>query len=141
MHKDFESFCRRFNATAAGKEDAETAVAAGIPLVQELLSSDLWWRDFIREALVERTWFKQQPPTLWPNEITLYRSPDQSFLILAYIWEPYSVDTIHDHGSWGIVGSYINKIREVKYLRLDDGAVAGHAELEATEEKVLKPER
>jgi len=139
VHKDFESFCRRFKAAAAGKEDAENAVAAGIPLVQELLSSDLWWRDFIREVLAERTWFKQQPPTLWPNEITLYRSPDQSFLILAYIWEPYSVDTIHDHGSWGIVGSYINKIREVKYLRLDDGAVAGHAELEATEEKVLKP--
>ncbi|HQB14258.1 MAG TPA: hypothetical protein PLF52_07395, partial [Syntrophales bacterium] len=139
MHKDFESFCRRFKAAAAGKEDDENAVAAGIPLVQELLSSDLWWRDFIREVLAERTWFKQQPPTLWPNEITLYRSPDQSFLILAYIWESYSVDTIHDHGSWGIVGSYINKIREVKYLRLDDGAVAGHAELEATEEKVLKP--
>ncbi len=139
MHKDFESFCRRFKATAAGKEDDENAVAAGIPLVQELLSSDLWWRDFIREALVERNWFKQQPPTLWPNEITLYRSPDQSFLILAYIWEPYSVDTIHDHGSWGIVGSYITKLGERKYERTDDGRREGYCELRETAYGIFGP--
>ncbi|HOF04710.1 MAG TPA: cysteine dioxygenase family protein [Syntrophales bacterium] len=139
MHKDFEMFCRRFGAVAAGNADAAAVVSEGIPLVRELVSSDLWWRDFVREALVGRSWFQQHPPTLWPNEMTLYRSPDQSFLVLAYIWEPHSVDTIHDHGSWGIVGSFVNDIREVKYRRLDDGSTAGHAELEETLDQVLRP--
>lgn len=139
MHKDFEEFCRRFGETAAKAEDVESAFSLGIPLVAELLASDRWFRDFIRAALVERTWLKQQQPALWPNEMTIYRSPDASFLVLAYIWEPYSVDTIHDHGSWGIVGSFINGIREVKFRRSDDGAVAGHAELEEAAVRVLEP--
>ena len=80
MHKDFESFCRRFQELAGRNEDGSESLAKGIPIVQELISSDLWFRDFIKEALIERSWLKQQPPSLWPNELTLYRSLDQSFL-------------------------------------------------------------
>jgi predicted metal-dependent enzyme (double-stranded beta helix superfamily) len=103
------------------------------------MSSDRWFRDFLKEALIERSWLKQQQPTLWPNELTLYRSPDQSFMVLAYIWEPYSMDTIHDHGSWGIIASFINSMKEIKYRRRDDGAAAAFAELEETVAKVLAP--
>jgi len=139
MHKDCETFCRRFGEMAATAADTESALVRGVPLVAELLSSDSWFRAFIRSALVERTWLQQQQPTLWPNELTLYRSPDASFLVLAYIWEPHSRDTIHDHGSWGIVGSFVNDIKEVKFRRLDDGTRAGYAELEEKAVGVLKP--
>jgi len=139
MHKDFATFCRRFGEMAATAADTESALVRGVPLVAELLSSDSWFRAFIRSALVERTWLQQQQPTLWPNELTLYRSPDASFLVLAYIWEPHSRDTIHDHGSWGIVGSFVNDIKEVKFRRLDDGTRAGYAELEEKAVGVLKP--
>ena len=138
MHKDFESFCRRFQELAGRNEDGSESLAKGIPIVQELISSDLWFRDFIKEALIERSWLKQQPPSLWPNELTLYRSLDQSFLVLAYIWEPFSMDTIHDHGSWGIIASFINGTKEIKYRRRDDGNVAGYAELDETIAKVVK---
>lgn len=139
MHKDFETFCKRFQEVAGRSEDIPETLARGIPLVQELIASDLWFRDFLKEGLIDRSWLKQQQPTLWPNELTLYRSPDQSFLVLAYIWEPFSVDTIHDHGSWGIVASFINEVKEIKFRRLDDGAVAGYAELEETVTKIMRP--
>jgi predicted metal-dependent enzyme (double-stranded beta helix superfamily) len=138
MHKDFEIFCRRFQELTGRNENGSVSLAKGIPIVQELISSDLWFRDFIKGALSERSWLKQQPPSLWPNELTLYRSPDQSFLVLAYIWEPSSMDTIHDHGSWGIIASLINGTKEIKYRRRDDGTVAGYAELEETIAKVVK---
>jgi len=138
MHKEFELFCRRFQELTEKNDDIYLTIEKGIPIVQELVASDLWFRDFLKEALIGRSWLKQQQPTLWPNELTLYRSPDQSFLVLAYIWEPFSVDTIHDHGSWGIVASFINDIKEVKYRRQDPGDVAGYAELEETVTKVLK---
>jgi predicted metal-dependent enzyme (double-stranded beta helix superfamily) len=138
MHKDFENFCRRFQELTGRNEVGSVSLAKGVPIVQELISSDLWFRDFIKEALSERSWLKQQPPSLWPNELTLYRSPDQSFLVLAYIWEPFSMDTIHDHGSWGIIASLINGTKEIKYRRRDDGTVAGYAELEETIAKVVK---
>jgi predicted metal-dependent enzyme (double-stranded beta helix superfamily) len=139
MHRDFENFCQRFRELTEKNEDISVTIAKGVPIVRELVSSDLWFRDFLKKALVERSWLKQQIPTLWPNELTLYRSPDQSFLVLAYIWEPFSVDTIHDHGSWGIVASFINDIKETKFKRCDNGSVAGYAELEDTVVKVLKP--
>ncbi len=139
MHKDFEKFCHRFQELTEKNENISVTLEKGIPIVQELISSDLWFRDFLKEALIERSWLKQQQPTLWPNELTLYRSPDQSFLVLAYIWEPFSADAIHDHGSWGIVASFINDIEEVKFRRQDDGTVAGYAELEETVTRVLKP--
>jgi predicted metal-dependent enzyme (double-stranded beta helix superfamily) len=139
MHRDFETFCRRFRELTERNEDISVTIAKGIPIVQELVSSDLWFRDFLKKALIERSWLKQQTPTLWPNELTLYRSPDQSFLVLAYIWEPFSVDTIHDHGSWGIVASFINEIREIKFKRCDNGSIVGYAEIEDTVVKVLKP--
>lgn len=138
MHKDFENFCRRFKELTGRNEDGSVSLAKGIPIVQELVSSDLWFRDFLKEALIERSWLKQQPPGLWPNELTLFRSPDRSFLVLAYIWEPFSMDTIHDHGSWGIIASFINGTKEIKYRRRDDGTVAGYAELEETIAKVVK---
>lgn len=139
MHRDFENFCRRFQKLTEQNDDVSATLEAGIPIVQDLISSDRWFRDFINEALIERSWLKQQQPTLWPNELTLYRSPDQSFLVLAYIWEPFSADAIHDHGSWGIVASFVNDIKEVKFRRQDDGTVAGHAEIEETVTRVLKP--
>ena len=139
MHKDFATFCRRFGEMAATAADTESALARGVPLVAELLSSDRWFHAFIRSALVERTWLQQQQPTLWPNELTLYRSPDASFQVLAYIWEPHSRDSIHDHGSWGIVGGFVNDIEEVKFRRLDDGTRAGYAELAEKAVRVLKP--
>lgn len=139
MHKDFKDFCNRFQELTGKNDDSSVPLAKGIPIVRELVSSDLWFRDFIKEALTGRSWLKEQQPTLWPNEFTLYRSPDRSFLVLAYIWEPYSMDTIHDHGSWGIIGSFINGVKEIKYRRCDDGAVAGYAELEETVTKNVKP--
>lgn len=138
MHKDFENFCRRFQGLTGRNEDGSVSFTKGIPMVKELISSDLWFRDFIKEALSETSWLKQQPPSLWPNELTLYRSPDRSFLVLAYILEPFSMDTIHDHGSWGIIASFINGTKEIKYRRHDDGTVAGYAELEETIAKVVK---
>ena len=139
MHKDFEIFCRRFHELTGKDEDIAATIEKGIPIVKELVSSDLWFRDFLKEALIDRTWLKEQQPTLWPNELTLYRSPDQSFLVLAYVWEPFSMDTIHDHGSWGIIASFINEIGEIKYRRRDNGAVAGYADLEVTEAHILNP--
>jgi predicted metal-dependent enzyme (double-stranded beta helix superfamily) len=138
MHKDFVNFCRRFQELMGRNEAGSVSLDKGIPLVKELISSDLWFRDFIREALSERSWLKQQPPSLWANELTLYRSPDRSFLVLAYIWEPYAMDTIHDHGSWGIIASFINGTKEIKYRRHDDGTVTGYAKLEETITKVVE---
>jgi predicted metal-dependent enzyme (double-stranded beta helix superfamily) len=38
--------------------------------------------------------------------------------MLAYIWEPKQMDVIHDHNSWGVVGTLSGMVSEKKYAVL-----------------------
>jgi predicted metal-dependent enzyme (double-stranded beta helix superfamily) len=98
-----------------------------------------WFEEFMSKMIFDRAFIESQKPSIWPNEITLYRSPDRSFVVLAYIWDAKLADTVHDHGSWGIIGTLCAKLGEKKYERLDDGKRQGYAELRETESKVLGP--
>ncbi len=59
--------------------------------------------------------------------------------MLAYIWDAGLADTIHDHGSWGIIGTLVAKLGERKYERLDDGKREGYCELRETAFGVFHP--
>lgn len=108
-------------------------------MLSELMSQKEWFGEILRKILFDREFSESQKAGIWPNEITLHRSPDRSFQVICYIWGPYLADTIHDHGSWGIIGSFSRPIREKKYRRLDDGTREGYAELEETASTVLQP--
>lgn len=45
---------------------------------------------------------------------------------------------VHDHGTWEIVGVYAGELEYRAYKRLDDGSREGYAELELTDERVLR---
>lgn len=46
---------------------------------------------------------------------------------------------VHDHGTWEIVGVYEGSLDYRTYRRLDDGSKEGFADLELTDERVLRP--
>ena len=78
-------------------------------LVSELLSRQDWFFDYLKKMILEPSSFESRRPGIWPNEYTLYRSPERSFVVLAYIWDAKLADIIHDHGSWGIIGTLCGK--------------------------------
>jgi len=49
------------------------------------------------------------------------------------------VDTVHDHGSWGVLSCLFGAIDEIKYQRLDDGSREGFAELRPHSPLVMNP--
>jgi len=136
---NLEQFCAGMNDLLKGKPDQTVLTSKGRALVGELMSSSEWFGGVIEKILFDKEFSATLRPGIWTNEITLYRSPDRSFLILCYIWEPGVFDTIHDHGAWGIIGSLIGHVGERKYVRLDDGSREGYAELEDVSSVVLKP--
>lgn len=78
----------------------------------------------------------------WPvdlNDLTIYRDKDKLFSVRLFVWEDQVPYPIHDHGSWGIVGSLANLVQETKYNRLDDGSRENYAELEVKSEAILHP--
>ncbi len=67
----------------------------------------------------------------------LYRKPDASLCLFAFVIPPGTTTPIHDHGAWGLVGIYRGRQKETYYRRTDDGSVEGHAVLELMERQTL----
>ena len=136
---NLEQFCLRFADLLRGKPDIPALIATGRSLVGELMNHKEWLGDILERLLFEKEFSESQKSGIWPNEITLHRSSDRSFLVLCYIWDPGLSDAIHDHGSWGIIGSFTRPIGEHKYMRLDDGKKEGYAEIEEVSSAVINP--
>jgi len=134
---NLDEFCRRFHLLMEEKLPVMAMIEKGRSIVGELVSDAEWFHDILEKMLFDRQYLDGQRASIWPNEITLYRSPDKSFVALAYFWEAHAADNIHDHGSWGIVGELINPSIERKFRRLDDGKTDGYAVLEETSARVL----
>jgi predicted metal-dependent enzyme (double-stranded beta helix superfamily) len=136
---NLEQFCESFNDLLKGKPDISTLISTGRSLVSELMNQKEWFGDILQRILFDNEFSESQRPGIWPNEITLHRSSDRSFLVLCYIWDKGLSDTIHDHGSWGIIGSFVRPVGEHKYMRLDDDKKEGYAELEEVSSIVINP--
>jgi len=136
---NLEQFCRQFHAFLAEKPQMARLIDTGGLMLSELMSQKDWFGDILRKILFDREFSESQKAGIWPNEINLHRNPDRSFQVICYIWGPYLSDTVHDHGSWGIIGSFTSPIGERKYRRLDDGKTEGYAELEEIASTTLQP--
>ena len=134
-----EEFCSRFHNFLGQEPETPQIFKTGQQLLGELLSDARWFWEVLQKLVSDSAYLEAQPSSVFANEKTLHRSPDRSFSVLAYIWEPRTLCEIHDHGSWGLIGSLVNEVREVRYRRLDDGQVEGYARLEESSSKVIKP--
>lgn len=134
-----EEFCSRFHNFLEQKPETPQIFKTGQQLVEELLSDAHWFGSILHRLISDSSFSERQAPSVFANEITLYRSPDRLFSVLAYLWEPHALCEIHDHSSWGIIGSLFHPLREVRYRRLDDGRLEGYAELEETSSRVIEP--
>jgi predicted metal-dependent enzyme (double-stranded beta helix superfamily) len=135
----FDDFCRSFEEILAQETTVFHRIEEGRKRLSELTAQMDWYKTFLERMVLDRDFRESQKPTLWPNEVTLYRSPSGAFVVLSYIWDAYLTDTIHDHGSWGIVGTLHGTILERKYKRNDDGKTEGYAELQETSFVSMQP--
>lgn len=135
----FKEFCERFHELVEKDLPSASRIEEGRRLVGELVSDAEWFREILERLVLDREYLDQQRASIWPNEVTLYRSPDRSFVALAYFWEPRDADAIHDHGSWGIIGELIGPALERKFRRLDDGRRLDYAEIEEVSSRVIEP--
>ena len=135
----FETFCGKLEAMLAGEGGIMRKIENGRELVAELTSRPEWFFDYLRKMVLDPAAIERQKPGIWPNEFTIHRAPDRSFVVLAYIWNAGLADTIHDHGSWGIIGTLVAKLGERKYERLDDGRCEGYCKLRETASGVFGP--
>jgi predicted metal-dependent enzyme (double-stranded beta helix superfamily) len=136
---NLEEFCERFQILQGERPKTPRLLAIGQQLLRELLKDPAWFGEFLQRYIAGPTFLADQPTSVFDNEIRLHRSPDKSFTLLAYIWDNPDLCAVHDHSAWGLIGSLLNPLREVKYRRLDDGKVEGFADLEQVSDSLLEP--
>ena len=78
---------------------------------------------------------------LFDDEILLYLNTKPLFSIRMFIYEPGIYTPIHDHNSWGVIGSALGKIGVIKYIREDDGSQPGYARLQKSDTLTLEGSR
>lgn len=136
---NLEEFCKRFQTLQAERPETPRFLHIGQQLLRGLLRDPTWFGECLQRYIAGPTFLADQPTSVFDNEIRLHRSPDKSFTILAYIWDSQDLCAVHDHGAWGLIGSLLSALREVKYRRLDDGEVEGFARLEQVSDSLLEP--
>ncbi len=127
---NLEEFCDRFNRLLGERPKSPPLLDGGQQLLQELLRDPTWFAEFLQKFVVNPEFTADRPASVFNNEIRLYRSPDRSFVVLAYLWDSRNLCPVHDHNAWGVIGALLHPVREVKYRRLDDGRAEGFADLE-----------
>lgn len=111
----------------------------GTEYIRQLLTNPGLLDEMLTRLLLDNAFWQGQYLAIDPNDLIIYRSPGRHFSLRAYIWEPGVRYPIHDHGSWGIVGAYLNPVRERKYCRLDDGQDPQAARVEVISDQTLLP--
>jgi predicted metal-dependent enzyme (double-stranded beta helix superfamily) len=69
---------------------------------------------------------------MFDNELLLYLDAQRRFSLRMYLHKPGEYTAVHDHGSWGVLGTASGILEIIKYRRVDDGRRAGYARLEET---------
>lgn len=132
-------FSLEFQTFLDGRPPLPVIIQEGGQMLAQLLKVPGWLNETLIRLVTDGAFLKSQYQSVDANDIILYRSPKKSFSVRAFIWEPGIRYPIHDHGAWGLVGAYINQIRERKYQRIDDGQNPYHAQLEMVADAVLNP--
>lgn len=127
---NLEEFCERFHTLLGQRPKTSILLDGGQELLRELLRNSGWFAGFLRRFVAHPEFLANQPASVFDNEIRLYRSPDRSFVVLAYLWDSRDMCPVHDHNAWGVIGALLHPMREVKYRRLDDGREEGFVDLE-----------
>ena len=116
-----------------------TALNEHIKRVRQILSKDLNERDIIDQVVVSTATLLKEPISLGSDHLKtpaegygrnlLNQDPIFGFVVVAMVWPPKEGTSVHDHGTWGVVGVAEGGLSVTNYIRNDDGSQLGHASL------------
>ncbi len=105
-------FVRDMTALMTHERDARVIVAAGKPLLKQLLQDLTLVPEPYRRQVHERQ----------PSQFLLYRAQDSSLTVSSVVWGPGHSAPPHDHQTWGLLGLYDGQMHETRYRRVDSGS-------------------
>jgi 3-mercaptopropionate dioxygenase len=117
-----EGYCRDLTRLIDGATPAERCVE----IAKERCST------LLRKGLDLKDEFQVVVPGQYSRNL-VYRDPRGLFVVLALLWKPGTKSAVHDHASWGVMGTFASAIEVTNWDRVDDGGTPGFAELKTRE--------
>ena len=104
-------------------------------------------RPHFAELLADKTWLPIEYQEPHPSggmgsgigTWLLYRAGDGSLALSSLVVPPGAQTPVHNHLAWGLVGLYRGTQDEEVFVRRDDGAAEGRADLDLAERHALRP--
>ncbi len=134
-----DEFARDFEGVASDETHYESIAQKGQAILKRLLANQEVAAQLLGEMLAGDQVPEQFFRTVDNHDFTIYRSPRGSYSLRIYVWVPGYNYPIHDHGSWGIAGGYVNDALMIRYHREDDGTAPGHARLREKDRLSVRP--
>jgi hypothetical protein len=103
-----------------------------------LLADESPFVDILRRMAKAQRYPDLSKPTLFDNEVLLYLDRARRFSLRIFLFGPKEYTPIHDHSSWGVIGTLFAPLDIVKYERLDDGSRTGIARLGEPRSRMLR---
>lgn len=113
------NFVQNFYKLLDEKPDEATIFKRGGDLLAKLVSKDDWLAD---SFAIPHPQFYQQ--------YLLYADPQDLFSVVSFVWGPHQKTPLHDHMTWGLIGTLRGQEKETSYHRRPDGGFeAGHTQI------------
>ncbi|MCK6478634.1 MAG: cysteine dioxygenase family protein [Planctomycetaceae bacterium] len=117
-----EGYCRDLTRLIGPDTPAEKCVE----IARERCAS------MLKRGLDLRDEFKVVVPGQYSRNL-VHRDPRGLFVVIALLWKPETASAIHDHTTWGVMGTYESAIECTNYDRVDDGSTPGMAQVRERE--------
>jgi predicted metal-dependent enzyme (double-stranded beta helix superfamily) len=139
--KDLHDYCAEWSDPLGQFADNESKIAYVRQRLPALLENQLLITALLNDIKQNYGGAERRRHMLFDNEWRLHMDAKRRFSVRMYLYRPGEVTFVHDHSSWGVLGSASGEMEIVKYRRKDDGQKNGYALLEETERITCTPGR
>ncbi|MGB5421329.1 MAG: cysteine dioxygenase family protein [Desulfobacterales bacterium] len=139
--KDLREYCTEWSDPLGQLTDNESKIAYVRQRLPALLENQLLITAVLNDIKQKAGGPERRRHMLFDNEWRLHMDAKRRFSVRMYLYRPGEVTFVHDHSSWGVLGSATGEMEIVKYRREDDGQKNGYALLEETERITCTPGR
>ncbi|MDY6880620.1 MAG: cysteine dioxygenase family protein [Desulfatiglans sp.] len=131
--------CRQWSEVFQQIPETQKKINYVLENLPDLLSDKSLFRSILRDVQDGAAYPDIRRATMFDNEIMLYLDSQRQFSVRLYLWGPGKYTPIHDHSSWGVIGTVSESLEIVKYERTDNGSEADSARIQEKERLTLRP--
>jgi predicted metal-dependent enzyme (double-stranded beta helix superfamily) len=139
--KDLHDYCNEWSDPLGQLTDNESKIAYVRQRLPVLLENQALITAVLNDIKQNFGGPERRRHMLFDNEWRLHLDAKRRFSVRMYLYPPGEVTVVHDHSSWGVLGSAFGEMEIVKYHRKDDGQKNGFALLEEAQRITCTPGR